>query len=183
LKGNNLAEELRDSSVLCQLIETLYPERYLLHNLTQDIDIPDIIILENIGIIIDACKENGVSQEELFKVYDLFEGHDLRQVCICLLSLKTLEEQKKKGKEERLKKEGHHIIKKVIGGREENIKKLKKTYPYSWWTVASFPVVVLLRFPLVDFVIQPFIFGMSIGVGVKFGHRFFNEEHFKHFFP
>jgi hypothetical protein len=50
--------------------------------------------MENIGYFLDAAREYGLRDSDLFITVDLFEAQNMDQVAICLSALKKLSESR-----------------------------------------------------------------------------------------
>lgn len=79
-----LQEALKSGVVLCNLVNALSPGKIARVN-KQNMAFKQ---MENIAAFIDAVKTMGVPDHENFLTVDLYEGKNMRQVYLCVMSLK-----------------------------------------------------------------------------------------------
>jgi len=185
LEGATLADALHDSIALCQLINVIRPNAIAEFHYDAE-SIPDFMAMENIGLFVEACRESGVPESALFHTIDLFEEKDINQVLTCLLHLKQLSQTStnrlQKGNsssfyedktKDRSKMEGYR----VVGGREDSVKKQEKKFPAErvrWRRAIDWLIKWTTMFPLAEFVIEPMITAISLGFASRVAVGFFS---------
>ena len=86
-KKGSFQEWLKDGSVLCRLINKIFPGSIPQAHCKPP---PEGLVFkqyENINQFIKGCKDHGVSEKDLFVTLDLHEGNDLAQVIATLYAL------------------------------------------------------------------------------------------------
>lgn len=94
IKRSDLMKTLKDGTLFCNLVNIVSNEpiiKYKKSNLA-------FIQMENIEKFLNFCKNNGVSQDELFQTIDLYEEEDPYQVLMALQSFSRMLNKKFKGK-------------------------------------------------------------------------------------
>eukprot|EP00026_Physarum_polycephalum_P014751 Phypoly_transcript_15300.p1 GENE.Phypoly_transcript_15300~~Phypoly_transcript_15300.p1 ORF type:complete len:262 (+),score=57.78 Phypoly_transcript_15300:109-894(+) len=88
--GDNLGSGLRDGTMLCRLINAIYPG--LIDKWYETEPMPKHRMIENINIFLQKCRAVGVPEDKLFNAMDLFENRNLPLVVDCLLTLQLVTE-------------------------------------------------------------------------------------------
>eukprot|EP01098_Paradermamoeba_levis_P012401 TRINITY_DN542_c0_g1_i4.p1 TRINITY_DN542_c0_g1~~TRINITY_DN542_c0_g1_i4.p1 ORF type:complete len:195 (-),score=68.50 TRINITY_DN542_c0_g1_i4:25-609(-) len=81
--GDAFAADLKDGSVLCNLINKIKPGSVKKINKGK-LPFP---LMENIGAFLEGCRQCGVQSADLFQTVDLFEAKNMNQVVHCLHAL------------------------------------------------------------------------------------------------
>ncbi len=85
LPGSDLQSALRSGEVLCAVINRIKPGSVKAHQSAR----LAFRQMENIGMFLQACRQYGVADTNLFVTIDLFEGSHMKQVLACLSALRS----------------------------------------------------------------------------------------------
>jgi len=85
----DLAFALRDSKILCHLLNLIKPGRIPEFQYEME-SISELNILQNLGQFLAECRELGVPETALFLTNDLVEENKMDKVVDCILALKAI---------------------------------------------------------------------------------------------
>eukprot|EP00049_Salpingoeca_infusionum_P012682 m.233685 g.233685 ORF g.233685 m.233685 type:complete len:935 (-) comp15247_c0_seq1:450-3254(-) len=91
VSGSSLHEVLKTGVVLCTLMRKISPGSIPKFHSSSRLAFKQ---MENIGYFLEAAKEYGLPDSDLFITVDLFENSNMKQVVICLSALKKRAEMK-----------------------------------------------------------------------------------------
>jgi transgelin len=86
LKSGPLEDSLKSGEVLCELMNKIKAGAIPKYHKAPRLAFRQ---MENIGLFLNACRQYGVSDSNLFITVDLFEAANMKQVIACLSALKS----------------------------------------------------------------------------------------------
>jgi len=154
-ESNGFAGLLRDSKILCRLLNKIQPGT--IHTNSYDEDpLPQYKMLENIKCFVKKCREMGVPEESLFMTIDLFEENNMKLVVECLLQLKVIVQSQ----QQQQQRQTSHETKEIELPKTKKVLKYRGNRRFIWGLLNG----------IASCIIGPMIFGVAIGFGVNLGN-------------